>query len=56
MKSFAIAATNLRRFIRDRGNIFFVFIFPMLLILVLGSSFGGDFNDRYLCRLRIICP
>jgi ABC-2 type transport system permease protein len=46
MKSFAIAATNLRRFIRDRGNIFFVFIFPMLLILVLGASFGGDFNAR----------
>jgi ABC-2 type transport system permease protein len=46
MKSFAIAATNLRRFIRDRGNIFFVFIVPMLLILVLGSSFGGDFNAR----------
>ena len=46
MKSFTIAATNLRRFIRDRGNIFFVFIFPMLLVLVLGSSFGGDFNAR----------
>ncbi len=46
MKSFAIAATNLRRFIRDRGNIFFVFIFPMLLILVLGASFGGEFNAR----------
>ncbi len=46
MKSFAIAATNLRRFIRDRGNIFFVFIFPMLLILVFGTSFGGDFNAR----------
>ena len=46
MKSFAIAATNLRRFIRDRGNIFFVFIFPMLLILVLGASFGGDVNAR----------
>ena len=46
MKSFTIAATNLRRFMRDRGNIFFVFIFPMLLILVLGSAFGGDFNAR----------
>ncbi len=46
MKSLTIAATNLRRFIRDRGNIFFVFIFPMLLVLVLGASFGGDFNAR----------
>jgi ABC-2 type transport system permease protein len=46
MKSFTIAAVNLRRFVRDRGNIFFVFIFPMLLILVLGSAFGGSVDAR----------
>ena len=46
MKSFTIAATNLRRFIRDRSNVFFVFIFPMLLILVLGSAFGGGIDAR----------
>lgn len=46
MKSLTIAANNLRRFIRDRGNLFFVFIFPMLLILVLGSAFGGSLNPR----------
>ncbi|MEO7130315.1 MAG: ABC transporter permease [Dermatophilaceae bacterium] len=38
----AIAATELRRFLRDRSNIFFVFIFPLLLVLVLGSQFGGS--------------
>ena len=46
MKSLTIAAMNLRRFIRERANIFFVFIFPMLLILVLGSVFGGGFDTR----------
>ena len=46
MKPLAIAAMNLRRFMRERANIFFVFIFPMLLILVLGSVFGGGFDTR----------
>ena len=46
MKSLTIAAMNLRRFMRERANIFFVFIFPMLLILVLGSVFGGGFDTR----------
>lgn len=38
----AIAGTELRRFVRDRSNIFFVLIFPMLLVFVLGLQFGGD--------------
>jgi ABC-2 type transport system permease protein len=46
VKAFAIAAVNLRRMLRDRSNIFFVFVFPMLLILVLGVSFGGGFEPR----------
>ena len=29
----AIAGVELRRFLRDRSNIFFVFIFPLLLVL-----------------------
>lgn len=37
----AIAAVELRRFLRDRSNIFFVFIFPLMLILLLGSQFGA---------------
>ena len=37
----AIAAVELRRFLRDRSNIFFVFIFPLLLVLVVGAQFGG---------------
>lgn len=37
----AISAVELRRFLRDRSNIFFVFIFPLLMVLVLGAQFGG---------------
>lgn len=42
----AIAGVNLRRMARDRANIFFVLLFPMLLILVLGLAFGGGFTPR----------
>lgn len=41
----AIAAVELRRFLRDRSNIFFVFIFPLLMVFVLGSQFGGSGPD-----------
>jgi ABC-2 type transport system permease protein len=43
MRSIAgIAGVEVRRFLRDRSNIFFVFIFPLLLILLLGSQFGAN--------------
>lgn len=38
----AIASVELKRFVRDKGNIFFVFILPLLLVLVIGSQFGGS--------------
>lgn len=41
----AIAGVELRRFLRDRSNIFFVFIFPLLLVLVIGAQFGGGGED-----------
>ena len=44
MKAFAIAGTNLRRQFRQRATIFFVIIFPWLLIILLGSTFGGGFT------------
>lgn len=43
MKAFAIAYANLKRMLRERGNIFFVFIFPIALILLIGVQFGGGF-------------
>jgi ABC-2 type transport system permease protein len=44
MKALVIAGSSLRRLFRDRSNIFFVLIFPLLLVLVIGSVFGGDFS------------
>jgi len=46
MKTLAITGVNVRRMVRDPSSIFFVFIFPMLLILVLGASFGGRFTPK----------
>lgn len=41
-----IAAMNLRRFVRDRSNLFFTFVLPVALILVVGMQFGGDPTPR----------
>ena len=46
MKVLAIAWTGLRRTLRRRINLFFLFVFPMLMILVLGLAFGGSFQPR----------
>lgn len=45
-KPLAIAATNLRRTFRERSSFFFMFGFPLLLILVLGMAYGGSFQPR----------
>lgn len=41
MKALAIAFSNVRRMLRERSNIFFVFIFPIAIILLIGAQFGG---------------
>jgi linearmycin/streptolysin S transport system permease protein len=46
VKAIGIALTNLLRTFRVRTNIFFVFVFPMALILVLGETFGGISTPR----------
>ena len=46
MKAFWIGMANLRRMFRVRTNIFFVFVFPLVLILVLGATFGGSSSPR----------
>lgn len=43
---FAIAATAVRRLLRDRSNLFFVFVFPALLIVLIGVQFGGPQGFR----------
>lgn len=42
MKAFAIAALDLRRLLRERANLFFLFVLPMLIILLLGAAFGSS--------------
>ena len=42
MTVLVIAANNLRRLIRQRANLFFTFVLPLMLILVLGVTVGGD--------------
>jgi ABC-2 type transport system permease protein len=46
MKVLAITATELRRLLRWRANIFFLFVFPMLIILLEGAAFGGANKAR----------
>ena len=46
MKALAIAATDLRRLLRWRANIFFLFVLPLLIILLLGSVYGGAQTAR----------
>ncbi|MBM3696387.1 MAG: ABC transporter permease, partial [Actinobacteria bacterium] len=45
-KVLAIGWSNTRRFLRQRGNLFFVFVFPVLIILLLGMMYGGGFDTR----------
>lgn len=52
MKAIAIAGTNVRRMLADRGNIFFVFIMPLALVLLIGAQFGGDFRPQ----LGVVSP
>lgn len=46
MTILAIAATNLKRFLRDRSNLFFVFVLPLGIVLLIGAQFGGGFQPR----------
>ena len=41
MKALAITWINVRRMLRERSNIFFVFVFPLGIILLIGAQFGG---------------
>jgi ABC-2 type transport system permease protein len=45
-KAAAIARVNLRRLVRDRIGLFFVFVLPIVLILTIGSVFGGGFTPK----------
>jgi ABC-2 type transport system permease protein len=46
MKALSIALSNLKRLFRDRSSIFFVFVFPLALVLLIGLQFGGSFDPQ----------
>jgi ABC-2 type transport system permease protein len=46
VKEFAIAGATLRRALRQRSSVFFLVLFPMLMILILGVAFGGSFTPK----------
>ncbi len=46
MRALAIAEVNLRRLFRDRIGLFFIFVLPVVLIVVLGTVFGGRTSPR----------
>ncbi len=41
-----IARLAVTRMLRERSNLFFVFAFPLLLVLLIGLSFGGEGGGR----------
>ena len=43
-KELAIAGVNVRRLTRDKTGAFFVFVFPLLIILAIGATFGSGFT------------
>lgn len=47
-QSLTIARVAVLRVVRDRGNLFFVFVFPLLLVLLVGTQFGGQASDLRL--------
>ena len=45
-QALSIAAVNAKRLGRDRISLFFLFVFPIILILLLGVTFGSGFTPR----------
>ncbi|MDQ4028909.1 MAG: ABC transporter permease [Actinomycetota bacterium] len=46
MKVLAIALANMKRLFRDRLGLFFIFVLPIVLIVVLGAAFGGGVTPK----------
>ena len=40
----ALARVALIRFLRERSNLFFVFVFPLAIVLLVGATFGAGFT------------
>jgi ABC-2 type transport system permease protein len=50
MKALAIAATDLRRLLRWRANVFFLLLLPMMIVVLLGAAFGR----RHQARIGVV--
>jgi ABC-2 type transport system permease protein len=46
VKVLAIALANMKRLFRDRLGLFFIFVLPIVLIVVLGAAFGGGVTPK----------
>ncbi|MFP4148111.1 MAG: ABC transporter permease [Nitriliruptoraceae bacterium] len=46
VKILAIVRIELTRLLRDRSNLFFVFAFPLLLVVFIGAQFAGELETR----------
>ena len=51
-KVLEIGRVNLLRQVRDRGDLFFVFVLPTIIIVALGLQFGGTAR----ARLGVVAP
>jgi len=51
-KVLAIGRVNLVRQVRDRGDLFFVFVLPTIIVVALGLQFGGPTR----VRLGVVAP
>jgi len=51
-KVLAIGRVNLVRQVRDRGDLFFVFVLPTIIVVALGLQFGGPAQ----ARLGVVAP
>lgn len=52
MRISAIVSTALTRFVRDRFNLFFVFVFPLAIVLLIGLQYG----ERPTPQLGLVGP
>lgn len=50
MKALSIAWVNLKRMLRERSNIFFVFVFPIAIVLLVGVQFGGGVKPALIAH------
>ena len=52
IRAWVIARNELTRTLRDRSNLFFVFLLPLLLVVFIGAQFGGAQETR----LGVVAP